>query len=267
MLKEADTRRNYDGSYRRITGEMDQDSYATVEHGIEERVDERHAAVFSGWFNAEVLAAQRARNVVLQAHNERVIGKAVALPGGQQTTLGTPWTDPTSDPVADVRDAAIKIRNRVGMVMNLTLTIEWEILQHLKDNNNIIDRLKYAGFRDPERSNITVAALEDIFDIDRLLVSRSVRITEDEPIAGQPTFGKSWNPDYALLSVTNSGGSLTEPQYMRTFHWSADGSTIGGTVESYGENWRRSDIVRVRMDTDEKIVYTEAAQLLSGVAP
>ena len=41
---------------------------------------------------------------------------------------------------------------------------------------------------------------------------------------------------------------------------------IGGTVETYRDETIRGDVVRVRHDTDERIIYTELGHLLTSIA-
>jgi hypothetical protein len=62
-----------------------------------------------------------------------------------------------------------------------------------------------------------------------------------------------------------TSNDFREPCIGRTFHWSADGSSIGGTVESYREEQTRSDIIRVRHEVAEVTLYAEAGHLLSNV--
>ena len=264
LLKDAPTLRNFDGTYNFVGGKVGRDNWATEEHGISERVDRREATMFNSWYNAESLAAMRCRNIILQAHNNRVISTIEALPAGQQSAVTVGWKAAGADPVADIRAAKLKLRDRIGMVTGIVLTMEHEVYEFLKDNDTIIERLKYAGYRDPERSNITTNALEDIFEVDEIIVSTAMKNTATDP--NPVTFEKAWNIDNALVSVRNTGRNLRDPQFMRTFHWGADGSQIGGVIESYGDSSRRSDIVRVRMETQEKEVYQACAELLTNVS-
>jgi hypothetical protein len=64
------------------------------------------------------------------------------------------------------------------------------------------------------------------------------------------------------IAETNA---IEEPCLARTIHWGEDGSTIGGTVETYYEDQSRGDVVRARHEVEEKIVYTEMGQLLYHV--
>jgi hypothetical protein len=62
-----------------------------------------------------------------------------------------------------------------------------------------------------------------------------------------------------------TGNDMREPCVGRTFHWSADGSSIGGTVESYREEGVRGNVIRVRHQVAEVVLHAEAGHLLSNV--
>ena len=261
LLKVVQTLRNSDGSYRNISGRVGKDSYRTEEHGLVERIDDRYAAVHRGWFNSERLATMRLQHALALAHNKRVITVAEAV--SNTTAAGTAWsTTANADPVANVRTAKLALRDRIGMATPIKMVLELETFEFLKDCDAIINRLKYAGFRDPERSNISAAALESVFDVDEIIVSTAKTNSADDPNAA--TFANAWDKTKCLLFVAGSGDTIG-PQYMRTFHWGGDGSSIGGTIESYGDDARRSDNIRVRFDVEEKEIYSDAAQLITGV--
>ena len=50
----------------------------------------------------------------------------------------------------------------------------------------------------------------------------------------------------------------------RTFHWTADGSQIGGLVETYRDERIRGDVVRVRNQVDVNQVIAECGYLITG---
>ena len=58
---------------------------------------------------------------------------------------------------------------------------------------------------------------------------------------------------------------IKEPCLGRIFHWAEDGSEIGGMVETYREESSRADIVRVRHDVQEQVLYTQMGHLLTSV--
>ena len=62
-----------------------------------------------------------------------------------------------------------------------------------------------------------------------------------------------------------TSGDFREACLGRTFHWSEDGSSENGTVETYRDETVRSNIVRVRMDVDEQVILPTAGYLLTGI--
>jgi hypothetical protein len=74
-----------------------------------------------------------------------------------------------------------------------------------------------------------------------------------------------WSIEYAMVCKIATSNDMREPCIGRTFHWSQDGSSIGGSVESYREEAIRSDVIRVRHDVDEIILYPQAGHLLSNI--
>lgn len=261
LIKSRDTRRAVDGSYGRGEGRGTKDTYSTEEHGFEERVDDREATMFGSWWNSELLAAQRCRDAVLRNHNARVIALAAAV--SNTTAAGTVWTTLASaDVIGNVRTARLAVRNRTGIMPN-AMVIDFETFQYVRSNAGIIDRVKYSGLQDVNVSKVTVNAVAQALDLEEIILSGSMYNSANE--AQTASLASMWDKTTAFVFVKGSGSDLRRPQFARTFHWGADGSSIGSVMESYRDESRRSDIVRSRMETDEKVVYSACAQLITGV--
>ncbi len=258
-LKSRDTRRADDGSYSRGAGKGTPDNYQTDEHGHEEPVDDREAERYASWWNAEALAVKRCRDAVLRNHNQRVIDAALGI--SNTTAAGTAWsTHASADPRANVLAAKVAVRGRTGLVPN-ALALDWEAWEHVQQVDALLNLLKYSGHDDPKK--ITPAMVAAVFDLDEVIISGSVKNTANEAKAA--VVGSMWTKTKACLFVKSQTLDLRVPQFMRTFHWGSDGSAIGGVIETYRSEERRSDIVRCRMDTQEKKVYENAAQVITGV--
>ncbi len=263
VLKNRQTVRNSDGSYNRGDTEGGKDSYSTSEHGFEMRVDDRDARIYGLWWDAEMIAAKLARDAVVRNHNSRVIAAALSIAGTQ--AAGTVWsTTATATPIDNVRAAKIAIRNRTGVIPD-AMCIEWEAFEMLRDCAQIIDRLKYSGHTNPNRDNITIQAVAQALDLKKLIVAGSMANSANEPQAA--TLASQWTRTKALVfkSADGAGRNTKSPQFMRTFHWGADGSEIGGVFESYEDPSRRGQIVRSRMETHEKVMYAALGQQITGV--
>ena len=62
-----------------------------------------------------------------------------------------------------------------------------------------------------------------------------------------------------------TGEDPAEPCLARCFHWDEDGGAIGGTIEAYRDEGKRSDIIRVRHQVQEVIYYKQAGFLATGL--
>lgn len=263
LLKGRSTNRAPDGSYNRGEARGTKDTFACDEHGFEEAVDDRLAAMFADYWNAEQLAAQRTRDAVLRNHNQRVIDAALGL--ANTTAAGTAWsTVATATPIANIRAAKIAVRDRTGIVPNC-MCLDWEAFEYLVSTAEVVDRVKHWGGTDPnvssllQQPSVVAAAL----GLEEILVSGSVKNTANEAQAA--SLSSQWTNTKALLFVRDDSEDMRRPRLMNTFHFTADGSQIGGYVETYRDEAKRSDIVRTRMDTDEKLVYSDCGQVITGV--
>lgn len=267
LAKTRDTKRSSGGAYNRGGFKFDPVTYSTEEHGVEEPIDRREAAMYADYFDAELVASRRARWAVMANYEQRVCdlcSSTTTWTGASLTTaVSTPWsTVATATPIADIRAAKLKVRDAGGAIPN-ALVVSWKRFQTLKDCAEIIDRVKYAGFQDPTRRAITAEALAAVFDLDMVIVMGGVK---DAAVEGAAFSGSGfWDDTKALVCKVAMTTDPREVCVARTFHWSADGSQVGGTLESYYDETVRSDVIRCRMETDEKVMYAAAAHLLTSV--
>jgi hypothetical protein len=261
MLKNPpDTRRGADGSYAQTNGRGGKATFACVEHGIEERVDRREAAMFGGWWDAEALAAKRTRTQVLQGHESRVITEALT-DRSQNTAATAVWsTGGSAKPISDVNKAKAAIFNRCGVIAN-TLVIPYEAYLLGREADQVVGRIFTGSESDPNA--ISVDMLRQVLDIERILVAGAIKNTANEGQAA--SVSSLWDRTKALVCRTEVEPDPSLPQFMRTFHYADDGSQIGATVESYYSDERRGDVVRSRMDTDEVVLVPECSQIITGV--
>ncbi|MCA8972864.1 MAG: hypothetical protein KDC95_23975, partial [Planctomycetes bacterium] len=257
--KSYDTSRGADGTYGKVSGTFTTDSYNCEENGIEERVDRRDARRYGNYIDAEMIAAMRTRDIVLKNHNSRVI--TLALGVATTTGAGTVWsTTATATPIANVRAAKIAIRNRCGAMAN-AMCLDWEAWEYLRNCSEIIERLKYSGLDDPKQASLNAVA--SVLGLEEIIISGAVTDGAAAPLAA--SVASMWDRTKALVFVKSTTQDTRKPHFMRTFHWGADGSQIGGAFESYYDPARRSDILRHRMDTDEKVLYADVAQVITDV--
>lgn len=269
LLAERDTKRASGAGYARQNYEFDHFSFATEEHGAEEVIDDRRAKLYARYIDAEMVATKRAQGSVLRNRELRIANllfNATTWNGAPLTTsISTEWsTWASAVPIADVAAAAEKVFENSGLVAN-ALILNSKVYRNLINNASIIDRVKYSGIDDPK--NITAQVLAAVLfpgvPDARIIVAGAIRNSANPGAAASPT--RIWSSEYAMVARVANSNDPQEPCVARSFHYTEDGSQLGGLVESYRDDTVRGDIVRVRHETDELVMYTEAAHLLSNL--
>lgn len=270
LLQHRDTKRAPGSGYARGNWKFETATYATEEHGAEEPVDDREAKMYADYFDAEVIAALRARSAVLVNAEQRIadaVFNASTWTGGSLTTAITnEWdSNHTTDavPIDDVEAAVQKVYDGSGLWPN-ALVINRKVFRNLRNLDQIIERIHASGAGSPAKaSDITEAMLAAVFDLEYVIVAGGSKNSAKEGQAVSPA--QIWSSEYAMVCRIATSRDMREPCIGRTFHWSEDGSNILGQVESYRDESVRSDIIRVRHDVDEIILYPQAGHLLSNV--
>jgi hypothetical protein len=270
LLQERDTKRAPGSGYARGKWTFDKATYACEEHGAEEPVDDREAKMYAEYFEAEGVSTMRAFSAVLRNAELRaadLLFNATTWSGGSLTTAITnEWdNNHTTDavPIDDVEAAVNKVYDGSGLWPN-ALIINRKVFRNLRNLDQIIERINSEGAGNASKpSDISAAMLAQVFDLDFVIIAGNTRNTATEGQTATP--GQIWDSEYAMVARIAVSNDMREPCVGRTFHWSQDGSSIGGTVESYRDEVVRGDVIRVRHDVDEIVLYKEAAHMLSNV--
>lgn len=266
LLATRTTKRASGSGYNRQKWEFDDASFSCEEHGAEEVVDDREAQMYADYLDAEAVSLMRARDVVLRNYEQRVadlIFNTSTWTGSSLTTaIGTAWsTVATATPVTDVAAAVLKVYDGSGLWPN-ALIINRKVFLALRRCAQIIDLCKAQGFMDVRQGTINEQQLAQVFDLEQVIVAGSSKNSANEGATATPV--QIWSNTYAMVARVATGNDIKEPCIARTFHWGQDGSSIGGTVESYRDETVRGNVIRARMDTDEVVMYAQAGHLLSN---
>jgi hypothetical protein len=268
LLQARDTKRSPGSGYARGNWTFTSSTYATEEHGAEEPVDDREAKMYAEYFQAEQISTMRAFSAVLRNAEQRVadaVFNTTTWTGAPLTTaVSIEWsTVATAVPLTNVEAAVNKVYDGSGLWPN-ALVINRKVFRNLRRCAQVIDAIEASGAGSPAKaSDVTTAMLAAAFDLDYVIVAGNSKNSAAEGQAATPV--QIWSSEYAMVCRIATGGDMKEACIGRTFHWSQDGSSIGGTVETYREEQTRSDIVRVRHDVDEIVLYPEAGHLLSNI--
>lgn len=267
ILRPIPTQRHSQSNYHRDDFEFELDSFATKEHGGEALVDDRDAAKYASYFDAELVATQRKRLQIMLAAEKRVadlVFNAATFTGDYTKGVSNEWNDySNATPIDDVEAAVQQFHENCGLWPN-RLVMSRLTFRHLRNCEQIIERVSSMGAGDRSlATDLNPAKIAEVFDLPKILVGGMSTNTADKGQAA--AISAIWNPDYAMLAYVDESGDIQAPSLAKTFHWSEDGSTVGGTVESYREDGKRSTVIRVRHETDEKLTMPKLGLLLTGL--
>lgn len=268
LLKNADVKRNSRSGYPRGDWEFGDVAYKTEEYGFEEPVDDRDEELYGDYFDAEMVSAELARDTVLREAEKRVaalIFNTGTWTGASLTTaVGTSWaTVATADPEGDVNGAVTKVYDNTGLWPNC-LIINRKVFRILRRVQKIRDAIAASGAGFPTRaSDITLAQLREVFDLDYILVAGGTKNSANEGQAATP--GQIWSGANAMICRIATTNNIKEPCVGRTIHWGKDGSKIGCAMETYRDEKVRGDVVRARHEVQELVIEKNFGHLLTNI--
>ena len=263
ILESADTQRAPRTAYARGDWEFDFKDYTCKENGWEEPLDDTEAALFARYFDAETVAVQRATLMVLRSQERRVAAKVMDTGTFKNAAVAHAWNSyADAYPLADVNRAKDYFRFSVGLKPN-ALIMDEDVLKHISMCDAVMDRIKYSN-PNAIRGELSMEQLKAYFSVPTIIVAGAVynKAAKRRP----KEIATIWPTDMIMLACISGGGqNLKEPCLGRTFLWEEDSPGML-TTEQYREEQTRSDIYRVRQNTDECIQFTGAGYILTGVS-
>ena len=258
IVKQPDTLvRDARGHYRRADWEFQLDTFTCIEHGWEELVDDRESNLYQRFFDAEAVSTERAVGILLRGHEKRV---QQILSASTNVSDLSDWTAPsTATPKADIKTGAQAMRTTFGVTPNVVVMSATAF-----ENVLVTDELKtYLQFTSPhlvqgiEAQRQTLARYFSVMDV--LVGDQQVDNAKRGKAA---TLTEIWAANEVFLCRVNASQNLRAPSVGRTFLWQTDSPDVM-TTETYREEQARSDVVRVRHNTAEKVQYAGAIRKLT----
>lgn len=161
------------------------------------------------------------------------------------------WSDyANSDPLEDVEAGKEKILSTTGFEAN-TLVLGYQTFRKLKNHPDLVDRIKYTS------SNvITEEMMARMFQVDRVLVTKSVKATNNEGASEAYSFvhGKA-----AMLCYSAPNAGLLQPSAGYTFGWTGVSGGIGATIGTarFRMESLKSERIEAEAAWDHKVVASD----------
>ncbi|MFT4098171.1 MAG: major capsid protein [Rhodoblastus sp.] len=161
------------------------------------------------------------------------------------------WSDPSSDPAAQVKDYKLTVAKRIGRQPN-TMTMGLDVFTKLTSHAKIKEQFKYTS-----ADSITSDMLARYFQIENLVVGEAVYLP-DGAADGEALF--IWGGGFVQLAYVGKGGSYLEPSYGYSYRLS--GYPI--VEQPYWDRSRKSWIYGVTQERKPVAAMQDAAFLITG---
>ncbi len=259
LLKHGSTLRAPSGGYPEIARATEWDTYQCDERGAEERIDDVAVEEMSSFYSAERITSKLLMRYLMLDYEKRVADTVFDSSTFNTTAMGTALTEAnlaTVDFAKDLLEAIERMQRKAEVPNTLVMSqTVWNrirrttALQTFLFGNNIGNGYRLVGPSD----------IGSAFGVPNVVIAGA---THDSANKGQsPVLTPVWSNDYVgLLNV--QGGDFSSGGVGRTLVWGADSPGGLFTSESRRDDARRSDVMRVRTNSVEKILDDGSAELI-----
>ena len=169
------------------------------------------------------------------------------------------WSDyAASSPLTDMETWKDNVEAIIGQEPK-TLVLGKQAWVPTKWHPDLIDTVKYT-----QRGVMTTELMASLFEVDRILIGRAIRVTSAEGVAeGSATYARIFGKSGLLLYVP-AGPSLMTPAAGYTFVWARVPNALQYIKRIRNEE-REIDIIEMNSYFDQALIVGNAGTFLSGL--
>lgn len=265
LLRRGGTKRGPKGTYNEVERKHGWDNYDTEDRGLEERIDDDKASEMKSFFDLEVITTRlvgRMTKIDFEINAAETLFDQAVLAHENAGTSYTKANLATLDFPEDLLYAIEKLIER-GTEVN-TVLMSRRLFRLIRQSTKLKQYI-YAGDTAAARRMISLKDLETAFS-DEAGVALKFKIasaTYDTSDLGSTAANLQpiW-PSSHIFVGNVSAGDFSAGGIGRTLTWNEASPSGLFTTETYRDNKRRSDMVRVRSYSQEKIIDENCGQLI-----
>jgi len=236
--------------YPRTSRRFTSDSFDAIEYGLEEVLPDSNRRDLDRFFDTEVNIAAMLLRQIQVSHEARVASAAFAANGLTAISASAAYTDAnitSFDVPGDVAAAKLELA-KYGVLAN-TLIMSMPVFERIRRSAKVQNQ--FFGIVPSDQSRLlSEGEVAAAVGVDRVLVGRAPKNTAKK---GQVySGGFIWSNTYMALANT-VGGDFSGGGFGRTIVWAAD-SPVPFVSETYRDEARRADVLRVRQNSAEKVI-------------
>ena len=259
LMKAESTKRGPSGTYNEVARKITTDNYTCVDRGLEERIDDVFVRDMSRFFDVEVLTSKLITRSMMLDYEIRVANKLFDTTVFNTTNASTAFTEAniaTFDFPREVMEAKERL-TRKGIIPN-TMILSDSLFNRVRRSSKLQTFLYGSLGAGTSYRLVNAQDIASAFNIPQVLVAAA---TFDTAAKGaDQSLSPVWSSDYIWVGNVQEG-DFSAMGAGRTIVWTGDSPSLFQT-ETYRNEARRGDMVRVRHHTDEKIVDATSAEII-----
>jgi len=244
--------------YARAVRAFGTDTYDTIEYGLEELIDDGFRADADRFFDLEASSARFLLRQIKLGHEKRVsdllFATTTPFTTADQSAISSYTNANLSniDVAGDIAGARTEL-NKLGYEAN-TIIMSAPVFERIRRTTKLQNQF-FGVVSDTKGRLLVEAEIAAALGVERVLVGRAAINSANK---NKTYSGGFIVPNTQIIVANVQSGQFTAGGIGRTLVWSADAP--GGFVsESYRDEARRSNVLRVRMNTSEKLIDANAA--------
>jgi hypothetical protein len=266
LLRRDVTQRAPGASYNRISRKHSMDAYECEDRGLEEAIDDSKVQEVKTYFDVEVLTAKLVLRNMLLDFEVKVAAKTfdtAVFPNANKKVAYTEALIATCDFPYDLEFALEELRLR-GVDPN-TIVISQKLFNYVTRTKLLQDYI-FGAMDTTKRKNISRKDIESTFseksgfELSLLVGSAGYDATNKGDDNDPAVLTRIWGNGHIWIGNVQ-GGDFSAGGAGRTLTWNADAPEHFVT-ETYREENKRGDVVRVRSNSTEKVVDETAGQII-----
>lgn len=264
LLRRDSTKRNATGTYNEVSRKHTWDNYTCEDRGLKERIDDDKAAQMKDFFDLEVVTAKLVRRMMMidfevsakdALFDEAVFAKENAKVAYTEALLAT------ADFAYDMNLAIEKLILR-GVEVN-SIVLSHKLWNYVRRTKMLQDYL--FGSEPTKKKLIKAKDVSEAFseenqrEIEVIVASAGMDVSNRAKDV--PSLTNIFPASHVWIGSVK-GGDFKEGGVGRTLSWTQSVKTGLLETETYRDEERRGDMVRIRSNSIEKIVDDTAGQLI-----
>jgi len=234
--------------------------YDCTDRGLKERIDDANASEMKSFFDMEVLTAKLVKRKMMIDQEAKAAATLMNPAEFNATAAKVAYTEANIDTIDfayDIQECQARLESKAVEANTMIITRAlWNLIRRTK----LLQTYLFNNLNTTGRRLIRPSDIEEGFMIDKVIIAKA---NYDSAQKGKTkVLGPIWGNEYIWLGKV-VGGDFQNGGSARCIVWGADSPGGLYTTETWRDEDRRGDMVRVRSHTAEKVIDQTTAELIT----